>query len=301
MPKEKISRLEQPKQLSERLKALKGAEVENLETPKSLEQKGMELFRLNIKDAKKWDSKKDMEILVDVFGQAALQAFGPRESAQEFDMTNKNLRKAARENLNSESDMGDSDHIYVVAKDGKLAAFLSGIEKELPENQKGYYINLVFTDPKLRNHHLCRGLYSEIFKLNKYDAIMACSTTPGVLKEQQYVAKEFGHTTFIAGFREGKINDRGTADEQKKNKKITQQIQNYYLENEATSEELMAEFPDHLVIFKENDPIPPLTEKDVNFEKLGKPLEKVYRKILSDQSQAEHTIYTMVFSFPNKK
>jgi hypothetical protein len=310
MKKEKFANLERPQALSEKLKELQGATIHKLESA-GLEKKGMELIRIDITDPEAWDGKKNMELLLSVFGEAVLQAFGPRESTKKFDLSksekNRKNRKEARESLNHESDFGDSDSIFVVADKGKLVSFLCGKEKELPDNQKGLMVNLVFTAPEHRNQHFCRGLYAKIFEGQKYEAIMACSTTPGAVKEQLYVGRQFGYDTFIAGNRDGNLEDRGTPEQQQLVEKISVAVQKFYFDAEATPpmEVMRQEFRDHLVINEENGPIPPLKKKDVNFDRLEDKknnihLGEVYEKILTDQKKTQDTIYSMIISLRNK-
>jgi hypothetical protein len=304
MKREKLPNLERPQALSEKLKELQGATIQKLESA-GLEKKGMELIRIDITDPEAWDGKKNMELLLSVFGEAVLQAFGPRESTKKFDLSkskkNRKNRMEARGSLNHESDFGDSDSIYVVADNGKLVSFLCGKEKKLPQNKKGYMVNLVFTAPERRNQHYCRGLYAKIFKGQKYDAIMACSTTPGAVKEQLYVGSQYGYDTFIAGYRNGDMKDRGTPEQQKAVVEITIMVQQGYCDDESTPpmEVMREKFPDYLVILKENGPIPGLTEDDIDGEKLGKALADVFEKIIKDQATTEDGLYTMVISFPN--
>lgn len=320
MTKEKISNLEKPRELSEKLGELQGAKIEKLKSP-TLEKKGMELFRIDVTNQEKWDDRKDMKILIEVFGQAVLQAFGPRESKKKFILSAKELaskndenlamvrsnRKEARESLNHESDFGCSDTIYVVAEKGKMLSFFAASHKEyeleMGKKIKGLMINLVYTTPEKRNNHLCRGLFGTALNQEQVDAILSCSSTPGAVKEHMLVAKKMGYRNFFGGYLEGKVGDRGTLEDQKVVNQLSEQIQHGYFVDEATPpmEVMRTEYPHDLVINKENGPIPPLTKKDVDFARLGKPLEGVFKEAIEMQKGTDNTMYRLLISLPNKK
>lgn len=279
------------------LRTLPGLEIRELESPNEA-LKGKDLFEVTVdKERLQMEELNERQILIllHLFGEAAVQIYGPRDKPQHFDIKNKAMRKKVYDDDIAGGDLGIADRILIISEGNKIDSFLAMelIEDEDEKvNKKIGYLCLDWTAPEARGKGFAKELLKTVLAEKDIDAFVSVSSTPAAAKLEIDQAKEAGLAGYYGGCKNGERGNLGPEDEKQQVQAIMAEFIGF-----CKDDELLAVPPEetpygYAIYDHKIGPIPPLREKEVHFPP-NHPLDKLFREELLplQKKHLPHTVY----------
>lgn len=287
---EKMKPLEQFLTAKEKMKqSLIGVDFKDLDNKKF---ENLKVFLLEVTDKNKWNSPENVKALTEEFGEIIYNEFGEKDVTHPYNKTDPKIYKEMIDYM-ADGDLNDADKIIVISDQERLVGFYA--YKYIPNknDQKVIYECLGAIDHHYQNKAYFKKILELFFKEENPDVLIGQSCTPVAIKLIINEGKKFGYETFFCGNKNGRLGDKGSANEQGMVKEFTEiavaEHQRWAIESDV---------PYGYVVGKKEVCMPPFNKQEIKFSE-SDPLKEIFEKefIPIQERNYPHTLFGILVTF----
>ncbi|MFA6306141.1 MAG: hypothetical protein WC651_05510 [Candidatus Gracilibacteria bacterium] len=245
------------------------------------ELKGKEVFRIDVRDMKRWASRRNMRKLVPAFGETVFEAYKDREDPAVYNPSDRAFMENFFENDMDGTDLSASNRIVAIADGGKVIGFVSYSDfpvADLPGVNVGFE-NLGTMHPNYKGGGVFRKFREAVLDGCGYDALASVSHTPAAVKS--LIPKGKNAETDVMYFAGARNGDDGIQLSDKESAFV--KIMNDAVKKASKDDEVIGHLqegvPDGYVSYGTFG-IPPRKKTEVDVARVGQPLaDKLFQLI----------------------